>query len=160
MVEQGTAKISRNLSSGRHLGPIKTGRTRTVELSQRIREVLRGVCPDLYPDEALVFPNEVGGFIDPKDFRARVFERIVRKTLGRGRRFTPHGLRHSFASLHLSRGTNLLWVQRQGGWTSPTVLLNTYAHFLPSEVHGYADALTPDGTRRHQTAPAGLGYQE
>ena len=33
----------------------------------------------------------------------------------------------SYASIHLSRGTNLLWVQRQGGWQSPTVLLSTWA---------------------------------
>ena len=68
--------------------------------------------------------------------------------MGRSRRFTPHGLRHTFASIHLSRGTNLLWVQRQGGWTSPAVLLSTYAHFLPSELSGFADVLTAaDGTQ-------------
>ena len=30
---------------------------------------------------------------------------------GPGRRVTPHMLRHTFASLHLARGTNLKWVQ-------------------------------------------------
>jgi integrase len=29
--------------------------------------------------------------------------------------FTPHGLRHTFASLHLARGTNLKWIQHMGG---------------------------------------------
>ena len=34
-----------------------------------------------------------------------------------------------------------------GGWRSPQVLLDVYAHFLPSELHGFADALThPRGT--------------
>ncbi len=37
---------------------------------------------------------------------------------GKGRRFTPHGPRHTFASLHLARGTNLEWIQTQGGWSS------------------------------------------
>ena len=32
-----------------------------------------------------------GGPIELHNFRARVFARIVRKALGRGRRFTPHG---------------------------------------------------------------------
>ena len=55
------------------------------------------------------------------------------------------------ASLHLSRGSNLLWVQQQGGWTSPAVLLRTYTHFLPTEIGGYADVLaSPDGTIRHR----------
>jgi integrase len=84
---------------------------------------------------------EYGGFIDQSNFWARIFSRTVCKALGRDRHFTPHGLRHTFASLHLSRGTNLLWVQQQGGWTSPSVLLTTYTHFLPTELGGYADAL-------------------
>ncbi len=72
---------------------------------------------------------------------------MARKGLGNTtKRITPHSLRHTFASLHLARGTNLLWVQKQGGWTSPTVLLTVYAHFIPSELSGYADALT-DGNQ-------------
>ncbi len=79
----------------------------------------------------------------PNYFRRRVFDKLVKRALGENsKRITPHSLRHTFASLHLSRGTNLLWVQRQGGWRSPQVLLDTYTHFLPSELHGFADALT------------------
>ena len=77
------------------------------------------------------------------NIRNRVFAPALRRALGPGhRRLTPHSLRHTFASLHLSRGTNLLRVQQQGGWTSPQVLLDTYTHFMPSEVRGFADALT------------------
>src|SRR5262249_51041378 len=123
-------RIARSYSMGRDLGPTKTGRARHVELSSRLPETLASMRPDLYGDEALVFSSAAGTFIDQSNFRDRVFRRAVQKTLGRGRRFTPHGLRHTFASLHLSRGTNLLWVQQQGGWTSPAVLLSTYAHFL------------------------------
>ena len=108
---------------GRHLGPTKSGRERRVELSSRLASVLSERRPDLYGDDTLAFPNEDGGFIDQSNFRARIFSRAVRKALGRDRHFTPHGLRHTFASLHLSRGTNLLWAQQQGGWTSPSVLL-------------------------------------
>jgi integrase len=64
---------------------------------------------------------------------------------------TPHTLRRTYASIHLSRGTSLLWVQQQGGWQSPTVLLSTYAHFLRSELTGFADVMTAqDGPRRPQ----------
>ena len=68
-----------------------------------------------------------GGFIDPTNFQRRVFDRVVRKAFGRNhRRVTPHTLRHTFASLHLARGSNLLWVQNMGGWQSPQVMLDTY----------------------------------
>ena len=42
----------------------------------------------------------------------------------------PHNLRHSFASILLSRGENILKVQKAGGWSSATVLLKTYAHWI------------------------------
>ncbi len=148
-LDAGQVRIARSFSMGRFLGPTKTGRERIVELSSRMRAVLAQERPDIFGENALAFPNEGGGFIDQSNFRRRIFSRVVRKALGQGRRFTPHGLRHTFASLHLSRGTNLLWVQRQGGWTSPAVLLGTYAHFLPTELQGFADALTPlDGPIR------------
>ena len=77
-----------------------------------------------------------------------MFNKIIRRLGSHRSRITPHSLRHTFASLHLSTGTNQLWVQRQGGWKSLSVLLDTYAHFMPSELsgRGFADALTaPDG---------------
>jgi integrase len=90
----GTARISRSFSDGKYVAPTKTGKTRTVELSTRLQEALRGIRPDLFFDESLAFKSASGGPINPHNFRARVFKRTVRKALGQGRRFTPHGLRH------------------------------------------------------------------
>ncbi len=142
----GTARIARSFSSGKYLGQTKTGRERTLDLSTRLRAELAAVRPDLFPDDALAFPNEAGGFIDPGNFRSRVWDRVVRKALGAGRTFTPHGLRHTFASLHMARGTNLKWIQAQGGWSSAKLLLDCYGHHMPTESNGLADALS--------TAPA------
>ena len=142
-------------SSGKQLGPTKTGRARTVELSSRLLAELGAEHPDIYAPETLAFPGQRGQMQDPNNFRNRIFSRIVRRALGANRRVTPHTLRHTFASIHLSRGTNLLWVQQQGGWTSAKTLLDTYAHFLPSEVAGFADVLAaPDGTIRHHPSRA------
>jgi integrase len=142
-VECGVIRIARSHSSGRNLGPTKTGEERTVELSTRLRAHLVESRPDICGDDTLVFPNEAGGFIDPTNFRRRVFGRIVQKAMkGSNKRVSPHTPRHTFASLHLARGSNLLWVPRQGGWKSPKVLLDTYAHFMPSELSGFADALS------------------
>ncbi len=152
-LEAGTARIERSFSSGQYLGLTKTGGRRTVELSSRLRAALASKRPDLFPEDALAFPNAAGHFIDPASFRVRVFNLVVRKAFGRNhRRVTPHTLRHTFASLHLARGSNLLWVQNMGGWQSPQVMLDTYTHFLPTELSGFADALAaaPDGTIRHQ----------
>ncbi len=151
-LEVGMARVCRSFSSGKHLTETKTGASRTVELSTRLGELLRQRQPDLFGDDDLVFPSDAGGFLDPHNFRDRVFRRLVQKVLGRGRRFTPHGLRHTFASLHLARGTNLKWVQAQGGWASAKVLLDCYGHYLATESTGFADALS-GAPERPYTAP-------
>jgi integrase len=151
-LEARTARICRSFSNGKDLTQTKTGETRTVELSTRLHQLLTESRPDIFGDEDLAFPNEEGGFVDPHNFRNRVFSRLVRNVLGRGRRFTPHGLRHTFASLHIARGTNLKRVQAQGGWASAKMLLDRYGHYLPTETTSYADALT-SGPGRPCTAP-------
>ena len=130
-----------------------------MERCGRLAEALEAQRPDLFGDDDLVFPSESGGFIDPHNFRARVFRRISDKALGRGRGFSPHGLRHRFATLHLARGSNLKWIQAMGGWASAKLLLDLYGHYLATESSGYADALSIRSTpvqyapERPQTAP-------
>jgi integrase len=145
----GTARIARSFSSGVKLGPTKTGRTRAVELSQRLCVALAQVQPNIFPipEESLVFPSESETFLQGTNFRSRVFSKIIVKALGKGRHYTPHCLRHTWASLHLARGTPIKWIQQQGGWTTAKVLLDTYGHYMPDEMRGFADALaaTPNG---------------
>ncbi len=147
-----TARIRRSFSSGKRLSVTKTGRGRSVELSMRLRGVLAERRPDLYGDDTLVFPGADGQLMDPHNFRGRVFRHLVRSVLGRDRRFTPHGLRHTFASIHMARGTPLKWIQAQGGWASAKVLLDTYGHYLRDETTGHADTLG-DAPERPYTAP-------
>ena len=106
-----------------------------------------------HPDDALVFPNSQGGFLGSHNFRYRVFNKLVASVLGKGCSFSPHGLRHTWASLHMARSTPLKWHQGQGGWTTAKVLLDTYGHYMPTESRGFADAIAtaPNGP---QTAPA------
>jgi integrase len=166
-LEGGTARIARSFSSGHTLGPPKTGRERVLELSTRLRSVLFDRQPNVYPppEDATVFPNFSGGMLIPVYFRNKVFRKIVGKALGEGRRFTPHGLRHTWASLHMARGTPLKWIQEQGGWTTAKVLLDTYGHFMPTESRGFADALAssdgpPAAPGRDAVAQAAPGYAE
>jgi integrase len=159
-LDRGIIRVARSYSTGRYLGPTKSGRERVVELTTRLQRLLRDCRPNIFGDEALVCPGEDGGFLEVSAWRRRVFAKIASKVLGRGRTVTPHTLRHTYASIHLTRGTNLLWVQRQGGWQSPAVLLSTYAHFLPSELAGFADVLTaqngPIRPQPGETAPVAV----
>jgi integrase len=53
-------------------------------------------------------------------------------TLAGVRYRNPENLRHSGASILLSRGAPLLYVQSVGGWATATVLLQKYAKWIPS----------------------------
>ena len=69
--------------------------------------------------------------------------------------FTVHGLRHTWATLHLAAGTPIKWIQARGGWSSAKLLLDTYGHFIPQEMRGFEDALAPkDRNRPEQTGTA------
>ena len=69
----------------------------------------------------------------------------------------PHSLRHTWATLHLSRGTPIEWVRKMGGWSSAKMLLDVYAHFLPREMRGFSNTLSHgDGTTRNQALGSGL----
>jgi integrase len=153
-LEARTARICRSFSSGVRLGPTKTGRERTVELSSRLVMCLARIEPNVFPHpvDSLVFPNAKGTFLWAPNFRNKIFSKVIAKALGPGRRFSPHCLRHTWASLHMARGTPLKWIQDQGGWSTAKLLLDTYGHYMPSESHGFADAISeaPNGT---QTAP-------
>jgi len=139
----GTVRIERSVDHRGRVGPTKTRRSRTVELSTRLGRTLTGIRPDLFGDATPVFSNSQGDVMNSANFRQREFKKLVRAAFGPGRRLTPHSLRHTWASLHLARGSNLKWIQETGGWSSAKMLLDVYGHYLVSESSGYADALTP-----------------
>ncbi len=85
-----------------------------------------------------------------ENFRRRVWNPIVREVFDSDRRVTPHTLRHSWASLHLARGTPIEWVRAMGGWSSAKMLLDVYGHYMPKEMRGYSESLAPDLTRPNQ----------
>lgn len=127
------------------------GKPDDVELSKRLSGVLRRIKPDIHPPEALAFTTEGGHRIRHENFRRRIWNPIVSERFGSDRRVTPHSLRHTWATLHLARGTPIEWVREMGGWTSAKMLLDVYGHYLPREMRGFSDSLAPaDRTRPHQ----------
>jgi integrase len=86
------------------------------------------------PDQdstAILFPNESGAPLDPTNLRPRVLKPLVRKAGAPWAGF--HTFRHTFASLHLRRGTNLLQLSRALGHHSPAFTLTRYTHLLPGD---------------------------
>ncbi len=95
-MDSGTATVYRQ----------KTGGTLDlVPLSSRLREELGRTLPDIAPSDAPAFRTPSRAPIHYFNFRNRVWGPIVKQAFGKGRRFTAHGLRHTWATLHLAAGT-------------------------------------------------------
>lgn len=86
------------------------------------------------PDQdstALAFPNEAGGPLNPCNLRRRVLKPLAEEVDAPWAGF--HTFRHTFASLHLGQGTNLLQLSRALGHHSAAFTLSRYTHLLPGD---------------------------
>lgn len=75
-------------------------------------------------------------FIDPKERRPLVNDKIVRRPWQRaiksvGVRYRkPYNTRHTFATLNLMAGANPMWVSRQMGHKNMKMLLENYSRWI------------------------------
>jgi integrase len=99
-------------------------------------EVLRrrwGTLPDW------VFCNEHGGSLSYPNFIHRVWNRALEKSDLRRR--TPHDMRHTYATLRLSKGDSLAEVSKEMGHASTDITYRTYSKWLPKESRSNIDEL-------------------
>ncbi len=153
-LEAGTLQVRRTLSTamggGVRFGPPKTARSRRsiripklaltalrrhrkAQLEQRIK--LSG----LWEDHDLVFTTGVGTPISRADLINRSFKPLLRQADLPDIRF--HDLRHTCATLLLSRGVHAKLVQELLGHSTIAVTLDTYSHVLPGMDDGLADTM-------------------
>ena len=95
-------------------------------------------CP--HGEADLVFPNGAGHPESHANLLQRGFYPALRRAGLRRIRF--HDLRHTFASLLLANGEDIVRVSRLLGHASPKITLGVYAHMLPTEHYGTADRLS------------------
>ena len=130
--------IDRNRPRGCEVGPPKSGRSREVALSRRLRRALA----ELYDlgfrpgPEAAVLP----GF-DPSNFAHREWRRILKRA-AIGHR-APKDLRDTFASQLLTAGVQLAYVSEQLGHADIQVTSRHYAKWCGGDVYREPMRLEP-----------------
>jgi integrase len=168
-----TLRVERSLSiDGRRIGTPKGGFGRTVDLSNEACRVLRAhltrrreeTLQRGWPELPLpLFYSTAGTYADPSGMReafrrvclqARLTEPHPTKRDKHGKpklvaRFSPHGLRHTWAALHLQEGTDVYYVSRMLGHADISLTVNTYGAWLQPTRRAAIDALdrTPDPNR-------------
>ena len=109
------------------------------QLARSLRDHLAAGTDD---STALVFTNEAGGPVDPNNLRRRVLKPLVQEVGAPWAGF--HTFRHTFASMHLSNGTNIVQLSHVLGHHSPAFTLSRYTHLLPGEAVPALELKSPD----------------
>ncbi len=143
-----TIRISRAFSEDGILDTPKSGHGRTVEMSQVLSQMLvaheaarrdeKVKCrwAELPP---WLFVTLTGTPLDPANVR-RAMQSVLKKA-GLPLHFTPHCLRHTYASILLADGVSPVYVQEQLGHATIELTVSTYGRWLKKQAPGALDRL-------------------
>lgn len=143
-LDKGSILVHKNLAPERYgtleerLSTTKTSKEREVELGASLlgllREYVKGAAPTrwLFPDEDGVPPT--------RNVIRYAFDKL-KEAAGLPEHLTPHGLRHTYASLTLASGASIVWVANQLGHSDPAMTLRVYAWAIPSADRRWASLL-------------------
>ncbi len=90
---------------------------------------------DEWVECGLVFPNERGKLFERQNLHRRSWKPLLERA-GLPADTEFHTLRHTFATTCLQRGIDVTTVQHWLGHSTPKMLLEVYAHYIPA--HGAA----------------------
>jgi integrase len=123
----------------------KSGKERTVDMSQQLAECLRKRRMDMLSAAVKtgkrnkwVFPGRRGEVMDHIHWKRNVWDKVIAK-LGLPP-YRVHDLRHSWASAMLALGYNLTFIQRSLGHSTIKITSDLYCHLMP-DATGRTDGL-------------------
>jgi integrase len=152
-LDEGTLRVRRTLTTAKG-GPLlaapKTkGSRRTVRLSQTALQALKShlncqlgeieEVGDRWRENGLIFASETGEPLDRRLITTHRFKPLLKRAVLPEIRF--HDLRHTCATLLLSKNVNPKVVSEMLGHASIAITLDTYSHVLPTMQESAAEAM-------------------
>jgi integrase len=151
----GTLSVQRSLDADGTFNPPKRNKSRrTVKLTLQAMDALRlhrkrqneeRLKAAKWEDHSLVFPNRAGKPMDHNNLYHRDFKSLLKRAQlwseDKDKRFTFHSLRHTCATLLLSKNVNPKIVQEMLGHATITQTMDTYSHVMPGMSNVAATAL-------------------
>jgi integrase len=140
-------EVKRSIVRG-HISTPKSGKPRQVDMSPQLTEALlaleaeskkKGLALGLGGLPEFVFINEAGNMLDKNNWRRRVFDKVLKDAKLRTIRI--HDLRHTYATLRISKGDNIADVSGQLGHHSVKLTLDVYFHWMPGKRKSEVDGL-------------------
>jgi len=134
--DERTVDVTKNWDYTRlKMGPPKNNKSRKVDLPPAVIEALR----KLRSSQRVVTLKEI--FVDDKGKRLK--HKPVYRALHKAapRKIRIHDLRHTYATLRVAKGDNIVDVSAQLGHHDPGFTLKRYAHWMPGEHKSQVDEL-------------------
>lgn len=139
--ENGRIYVDKSLSYlpdiGIYEGDTKTGTARYVSLPGETLDLLkqwkvlyerhRDACGEAWENSGYVFVTKTGGPLRTTGVNSWLQHFAERHNLPH---INPHSLRHSFASIAIAEGTDIVTVSRTLGHAKPSMTLNVYSHII------------------------------
>ncbi|MDN4607962.1 site-specific integrase [Sporosarcina highlanderae] len=150
-MKNGKIQVNKSLSyipeEGYQLGSLKTPKSkRLIPIPEFVINELithkgnqnnwKRLVGESFVDQDLVICTAEGSAVDPRNL-SRVMNRIVRSVNVPKIRF--HDLRHTHASILVSKGVDVVRISARMGHANPKITLEYYAHLLPNENDDVAD---------------------
>jgi integrase len=149
-LEAGKLQVRRTLYKGNFTAPKTAKSRRTIKLTTRAVEALNRhreaqleeseQLAGLWQDQGLIFTTQVGTPVNRHNLYSRNFKPLLEKA-GLPHTVRFHDLRHTCATLLLSKNVNPKVVSEMLGHANVTVTLDTYSHVLPHMQDGAVDAM-------------------
>jgi len=164
-LERREVRVERTVADeSKRIGTPKAGHARTADLSRALVTALRHLEVESKAEKLhrgwrdsprWVFPNIQGDVLDADKIRS-AFKRALRAAR-LPEHFTPHSLRHSYASILIAEGVSPAYVQRQLGHSTYTLTVDTYGKWPPMGSKDVDRLDGPSGSKVVATAIAGSG---
>ena len=85
----------------------------------------------VHSTEGWLFLNSRGTHLTYSNWRKRTWLPVVARAQVGG--VNPHDLRHTYATLRIAKGDNIVDVSKQLGHKNISITLDTYTHWVPME---------------------------
>ena len=149
-LDTGALAVQRSLDKdGTFNSPKRNKSRRTVKLTCQAMEALKSHrvrqneerlrLSSLWEDHSLVFPNQVGKPVNADNLYHREFKPLLKKAGLSG--FTFHSLRHTCATLLVSKNVNPKIIQEMLGHATISQTMDTYSHLMPGMQDAAATAM-------------------
>lgn len=148
--------MSYTVETGQFEKETKTGSIKYIKLNEHTLKLLNDYrleqqeritsLGDLYTDNDYLFSQNNGNARHVDGILKKSFKSFLRRCGFNDETIKTvhtHSLRDTFASLMIASGTDVRTVAGLMGHSQPTLTLNTYAQFLPSQLSAAADVFAP-----------------